>query len=219
MKNWYIVQSHSSFENKVAQIIKDEARKLSNGERSPDSPKPQVIGKAHKFLWKQDVNLDIEVFKLAPKFGEYYCVYAVNVDTAEQLPKVYVSGGVLNEIVTMKQQEDDDEDEDVEDDHNPEANSPIDPHLSLARSNAIANSSFNQRQSESQQSSRDNRHMAQSQVGGPPEKTFFQSTGKAIPPAPLEHSNDDSSSVHTDSLADRFNETVIQKVFDEGKLG
>lgn len=93
------------------QIIKDEARKLSNGERSPDSPKPQVIGKAHKFLWKQDVNLDIEVFKLAPKFGEYYCVYAVNVDTAEELPKVYVSGGVLNEIVTMKQQEDDDEEE------------------------------------------------------------------------------------------------------------
>ena len=60
---------------------------------------------------KQDVNLDIEVFKLAPKFGEYYCVYAVNVDTAEQLPKVYVSGGVLNEIVTMKQQEVDDEKE------------------------------------------------------------------------------------------------------------
>ena len=29
MKNWYIIQSHSSFENKVAQEIKDEAAKIN----------------------------------------------------------------------------------------------------------------------------------------------------------------------------------------------
>ena len=29
MKNWYIVQSHSSFENKVAKLIKDEAEKAN----------------------------------------------------------------------------------------------------------------------------------------------------------------------------------------------
>ena len=33
MKNWYIIQSHSSFENKVAKLIKEEAEKLKVSEK------------------------------------------------------------------------------------------------------------------------------------------------------------------------------------------
>ena len=33
MKNWYIIQSHSSFENQVAKLIKEEAEKAKVSEK------------------------------------------------------------------------------------------------------------------------------------------------------------------------------------------
>ena len=51
MKNWYIVQSHSSFENKVAQIIKDEAEKAKISDKFEEIVVPTQdvteIGRAH----------------------------------------------------------------------------------------------------------------------------------------------------------------------------
>ena len=44
MSNWFIVQSHSSFENKVAQQIKDEADKANVSDKSED------VLNAHLFL-------------------------------------------------------------------------------------------------------------------------------------------------------------------------
>jgi len=36
MKNWYIIQSHSSFENKVAELIKEEAKKANISDKIED---------------------------------------------------------------------------------------------------------------------------------------------------------------------------------------
>ena len=72
----------------------------------PSSPggTPQLIGKAHKLLWKQDIDLDVEVYKLQPKFGNMYCVHSVNVETAHVYPKLYVAHESFAHIVKSRKE-------------------------------------------------------------------------------------------------------------------
>lgn len=51
---------------------------------------PILIGRAHKFLWQQELNIDVEVYLLSPKFGEVYCIHCVDIDTSVMFPKVYI---------------------------------------------------------------------------------------------------------------------------------
>ena len=62
MKNWYIVQSHSSFENKVAQNIKDEAEKAKISEKFEEIVVPTqdvTEVKEERVQRKKNISLDI----------------------------------------------------------------------------------------------------------------------------------------------------------------
>jgi len=65
MKNWYIVQSHSSFENKVAGLIKEEADKAKIGEKFEEIIVPthdvtevkRATFRVSLFKWKDTLNI------------------------------------------------------------------------------------------------------------------------------------------------------------------
>ena len=50
MKNWYIVQSHSSFENKVASLIKEEADKAKIADKFEEIIVPTPVSYTHLTL-------------------------------------------------------------------------------------------------------------------------------------------------------------------------
>ena len=64
MKNWYIVQSHSSFENKVAQNIKDEAEKAKISEKFEEIvvPTQDVTEVKEEKGFKEKKNIFLDMF-------------------------------------------------------------------------------------------------------------------------------------------------------------
>ena len=63
MKNWYIVQSHSSFENKVAGLIKEEADKAKIGEKFEEIIVPThdvtEVKEEKEFNVRKNISLDM----------------------------------------------------------------------------------------------------------------------------------------------------------------
>ena len=63
MKNWYIVQSHSSFENKVAQLIKEEADKAKISDKIEEIIVPThditEVKRGKKSTKKKNIFLDM----------------------------------------------------------------------------------------------------------------------------------------------------------------
>ena len=63
MKNWYIVQSHSSFENKVAQLIKEEANKAKISDKIEEIVVPThdvtEVKRVKGFKEKKSIFLDM----------------------------------------------------------------------------------------------------------------------------------------------------------------
>ena len=69
MKNWYIVQSHSSFENKVAQEIKEEALKANLSDKIEEiilATSATVEGQTTAFYIQDSLSdVDVKITKLA----------------------------------------------------------------------------------------------------------------------------------------------------------
>ena len=63
MKNWYIVQSHSSFENKVAGLIKEEADKAKISDKIEEIIVPThdvtEVKRGKEYKEKKNIFLDM----------------------------------------------------------------------------------------------------------------------------------------------------------------
>ena len=68
MKNWYIVQSHSSFENKVAGLIKEEAEKAKISDKFDEIIVPThdvtEVKRGKRVQRKKNIFLDMFLLKV-----------------------------------------------------------------------------------------------------------------------------------------------------------
>ena len=94
MKNWYIVQSHSSFENKVASLINEEAEKA----KISDKIEEIVIPTHDVTEIKKGKRIQAKKFYLSYTLGRNQAIRKIKIFKKLMIKKSYVHTVLLSTI-------------------------------------------------------------------------------------------------------------------------